>query len=236
MLSSETIQVIRPNIDHTHPLILPVPFAKPICLTADGSKFHLDMSFNRDGPHRDHQDRSIREIGPLDSPSGVEGPPLIPSNIVNHASRRQWREHFAKWDFPIRTDSPRGLTWGPYPLTPEAPTKRSIENTTPPLLVRLKIKQTHAQTNEIKAEMYTSSISPRKRSRSKSLADDLVTRDQPKRSCNLKPSDCKGNSSKLFTSNSGTLKSSVGTIDDHNQPLYKSRIRLCVASQLKYAS
>ncbi|EGG07901.1 uncharacterized protein MELLADRAFT_85211 [Melampsora larici-populina 98AG31] len=91
-----------------------VPSTKPICLTEDASKFHLDMSFNRDGPKRDQHHRFTDSIGPKTLPGLVEGPRLITSDISEDANRTEWRSYLGRWSFPLRTDPPRGLTWGPY--------------------------------------------------------------------------------------------------------------------------
>ncbi|EGG10397.1 uncharacterized protein MELLADRAFT_103376 [Melampsora larici-populina 98AG31] len=149
-----------------------VPSTKPICLTEDASKFHLDMSFNRDGPQRDHHHRFTDSIGPKTLPGLVEGPGLITSDIPEDANRSEWRRYLGKWTFPLRTDPPRGLTWGPYYDPREVSLKRLAEENSdsqvpkrrriitilrlpevqPRILIKLKINKNLLRKKSIKKE------------------------------------------------------------------------------------
>ncbi|KAH9819517.1 hypothetical protein DFH28DRAFT_1093557 [Melampsora americana] len=185
-----------------------VPSTTPICLTADASKFRLDMAFNRDGPKRDYNDRSTSEIDPKTIPSIVEGPRLIPSDIPENADEQEWRNHLKKWAFPIRKDAPRGLTWGPYHVTPEVSSKRSAEDgpcseepkrrriftilrsPQKPLLIKLRINRTLLMSAGIDSKIFKEqepitrySLRPEKRSRSGSSFVGDVGQNQSKRLC-----------------------------------------------------
>ncbi|EGG00499.1 uncharacterized protein MELLADRAFT_67720 [Melampsora larici-populina 98AG31] len=185
-----------------------VPSTKPICLTADPTKFRLDMAFNRDGPKRDHNNRFTSEIDPKTLPPTIEGPRSIASDITEHAGKREWRKHWAKWSFPIRKDAPRGLTWGPYHATPEVSLKRPAEDGTlleepkrrriftvlrspqKPLIVKLKINQklliSADKDSKISRDQESVKSSFTKRSRSGSSVVGDIGQIQSKRRCNPK--------------------------------------------------
>lgn len=264
--SGDSIQCLpSPSLDP------PIHLTLPECLAVNAFKFPLNMAFNRDNTQRYLIDGATREIGPMDSTSGVEAPGLIASNLPSHASRRQWREHYAKWTFPIRTDAPRGLTWGPYSLSPDTSPKRLAEDSAsvqeakrrrifailpPPrqrLIVKLKIKKIQCMADENNSK---TSTSPRKRRLNQSLTDGMIIRAQPKRSCNSRvPS-----ASQRQVTSRPTGEEDSPEISEYSHHLsrtstpvshklvdimlspsnekhsYKRRIKLCVASQLKYAS
>ncbi|EGG08046.1 uncharacterized protein MELLADRAFT_105391 [Melampsora larici-populina 98AG31] len=261
-----------------------VPSTKPICMTEDASKFHLNMAFNRDGPERDQNVRFTCGVGPKTLPPTVQGPKLIASDISDDADRSEWRQHWRKWAFPLRTDAPRGLTWGPYYVRPMASLKRSAEDVTlskepkrqrifailrsprEPLVIKLKINQNPSASIGKDSKIFQDqepiphSSGPVKRGRSGSsiLAD--VGQRQPKRHCNTEvaPSptrvvdgprrrDMDGR--EIFTTSYQLANSSGLACDDSRKelvnvmlspsketPLIKSRIKLCISSQLKYAS
>lgn len=89
-----------------------------ISMTADPKIFNLDMSFNR------HPSTLIdsalhfnSDIDPLQKLS--PGPRPVPSPLPLCPDVHQYQALFQTWAFPIRTDGPRGLTWGPYAHEPD---------------------------------------------------------------------------------------------------------------------
>ncbi|KAH9812627.1 hypothetical protein DFH28DRAFT_899092 [Melampsora americana] len=91
-----------------------VPLTPPISMTADPVKFTLDLSFNRHGSNTNMDKRFACSIDPLAPLPSFQRNRLNTSHIDENATHEQWKALYGKWSFPIRTDSPRGLTWGPY--------------------------------------------------------------------------------------------------------------------------
>lgn len=260
-----------------------VPSTTPIALTADASKFRLDMAFNRDGPKRDHNVRFTSEIDPKTLPPTVEVPRLIASDVQEHADELEWSRHWEKWAFPIRRDAPRGLTWGPYRTTPEVSLNRSAEEETlleepirrqiftilrsprKPLLIKLKINQKLLISAEKDSGIFKdqepiakTSLQPTKRGRSGSLIIGDVGQKRSKRRCNPKvaptPIRTLDEIMKMATPPQDIFRAPYQLSDSANpvcrtspQELVKvmlspskenrstkNRIKLCVASQLKY--
>ncbi|EGG01964.1 uncharacterized protein MELLADRAFT_78903 [Melampsora larici-populina 98AG31] len=90
----------------------------PISMTADPVKFTLDMSFNRHGSNTNLEKRFACSIDPLAPPTSSQSRSDT-SSIGENAGEEEWKALYSKWNFPVRTDSPRGLTWGPYHTTPD---------------------------------------------------------------------------------------------------------------------
>lgn len=96
-----------------HQLSSSTPSTPVRVMRSEPSRFKLDLSFNRHGTQKDDRQSFDHEIDPSQvicqgtsfSPSGVEEVEWV---------EEEWYHHFLKWNFPIRTDSPRGLSWGPY--------------------------------------------------------------------------------------------------------------------------
>lgn len=94
-------------------------------MISDSKKFKLDLSFNRIENLNDqqfckspksltsnqirnhHQDLLLPPlpVSPLPSPSIKNDKPI---------NSKELKKIYSTWKFPIRTDSPRGLTWGPF--------------------------------------------------------------------------------------------------------------------------
>lgn len=93
------------------------PHRNPEAMTADASKFQLDLGFNRYGTQQDDGRNFACDIDPLAIADEELTRPSAPL-IRQGRSKREWRSyfvtHFEKWSFAVRTDPPRGLTWGPY--------------------------------------------------------------------------------------------------------------------------
>ncbi|KAG0145684.1 hypothetical protein CROQUDRAFT_107644 [Cronartium quercuum f. sp. fusiforme G11] len=105
----------------------PVPnsystFGLPKAITSDPQRFKLDMSFNRHGATINPKRRFACAIDPLALPPAFPPPKPVPSRLVANPSPKEWESHYRKWSFPTRTDSPRGLTWGPYYSLSPSPT------------------------------------------------------------------------------------------------------------------
>ncbi|EGG04636.1 uncharacterized protein MELLADRAFT_108314 [Melampsora larici-populina 98AG31] len=93
-------------------------------MISDSKKFKLDLSFNRienlndqlqckspkslNSNQKQHQDQDLLPTLPV-SPL-----PLLSIKNDKPINSKELKKIYSNWEFPIRTDSPRGLTWGPF--------------------------------------------------------------------------------------------------------------------------
>lgn len=211
-----------------------VPRTPPISMTADPVKFKLDLSFNRHGPKTNIEKHFACSIDPLaPTPPSRRNRPKT-SCIEENASEEEWKALYAKWSFPIRTDSPRGLTWGPYHNTSEMTPSTSI-GTLPSAGTKRPRTSSNAENQSSGTEVKRQRLVPILRLPRNPLIIRLAT-PPPQTISHLNSTEavlpCQTPTSMTCTE---TL-TNVLVSPTASRPLAKSRITLSRSSKLKYAS
>lgn len=86
----------------------------PAKTAPQSAQLTLDLSFNRHHESKTYsQTQDSSEIDPFTIPDHLSDPPTPTTSREPLAEELQ--AHYQTWTFPIRTDSPRGLIWGPFP-------------------------------------------------------------------------------------------------------------------------
>lgn len=190
------------------------------------SKCKFDLSFNRHGPSVDLTRRYACNIDPLAQSTSPEPLPVSPSIISSDPSPEEWSSHYRQWAFPIRTDPPRGLIWGPF----REPHPLSSPLSPYPISNPPRLKRSHPFHPSL-------SSAPPKRRR---LVVILAVPRQPL-IVHLKiksHSTLSSHPHELDSAHVGLIPRTglENMVDLRLLPPPKSRITLCISSQLKYGS
>ncbi|KAG0152368.1 hypothetical protein CROQUDRAFT_649762 [Cronartium quercuum f. sp. fusiforme G11] len=216
---------------------LKMPSPSP-ALSSENANFGLNMSFNRHGPTTDPETRFACDLDPLVSAPTFKSHRPVPSEVMENATPEEWMSHFQRWTFPIRTDRPRGLTWGPFANLNEKSSMKNLSSDS----------KTSSSSNKrtlgpLKQEFNSSLNSKRVRLIPilRNLPEPKIMRSKVKSSYPALTKDPAGNTFSTFALDpSASLDSytcvKVSVSTSKNNVPGQTRITLCAASQRKYCS